>query len=91
MSKAGARQLGVPGTVFGTIAVVQSDKRTPDAPRPCDLSDTDEVEGKGAASIVSREYISLGGGLRVADGYEFLRVRSETVIGGTDGFASRRR
>ena len=147
MTKTEARQLGVPGKVFGTFAVAQADTGTPDAPWLCDLSGTDEVEGKGAASIVSREYISLGSGLTVADanqaihvfgsakqakaayddivnkikqcegaqnpaadpetleaggmttqltngtkkaadGDAFLWVRSETVIGGTDGYAS---
>ena len=73
MTKAEARQLGVPGRVFGTFAVAQSDTGTPDAPWLCDLSGTDEVEGKGASSIVSREYISLDG-QTVADANQAIHV-----------------
>lgn len=61
MTKAEARQLGVTGQVLSTFGVTASDKGTPDAPWLCDLSNSDEVEGKGAANIMASGYLSLGG------------------------------
>jgi hypothetical protein len=61
MTKSEARQLGVTGKVLSTFGVTESDIGTPNAPWLCDLSNSDEVEGKGAATIVASGYISLGG------------------------------
>ena len=61
MTKSDARQMGVAGKLFGTYAIAQSDKGTPDAPWLCDLSGEESVQGKGASDIISREYISLEG------------------------------
>lgn len=61
MSKAEAKQLGVKAPTMGAFAVTQSDKGTPDAPWLCDLSGSAEVEGRGARSLVSQEYLSLAG------------------------------
>lgn len=73
MSKAEARQLGVTGKVLSTFGVTQAESGTPDAPWLCDLSNSDEVEGKGAANIMASGYISLGGQL-VTDAEQEVHV-----------------
>ncbi len=73
MTKAEARQLGVTGNVLSTFGVTTSDIGTPDAPWLCDLSNSDELEGKGAATIVASGYISLGS-QKVSDAQQEVHV-----------------
>ena len=73
MTKAEARQLGVTGKVLSTFGVTTSDVGTPDAPWLCDLSNSDEIEGKGAATIVASGYLALGG-QQVSDAQQEVHV-----------------
>ena len=61
LSKAEARQLGVSGKVLSTFAVLEADKGAADRAWLCDLSNTDEVAGKGAANVIASGYLSIGG------------------------------
>jgi hypothetical protein len=59
VTKADATEIGVTGPRMSTFGVTTSDKGTPDAPWLCDLSAENEVEGKGAPALVTKEIMSL--------------------------------
>jgi len=61
MTRAEAQQLGVTKRMLSDFGVARSDKGTPDAPWLCDLTGESEVEGQGARTLVSMEYLSLQG------------------------------
>jgi hypothetical protein len=56
-----ARQVGIRGDYVVNFDVANSTKGTPDAPWLCELSGDRDVEGKGAAYVLSSETLSLSG------------------------------
>lgn len=61
MTAAEAKTVGLGKGAMGDFGVTYSAKGTPDAPWLCDLTGPEEVEGAGAKSLASREYLSSVG------------------------------
>lgn len=56
-----ARPAGIRSDTLSNFGVANSTKGTPDAPWLCDLSGKQEVEGRGAAYLLSSEVLGLSG------------------------------
>lgn len=61
LSTKDARSAGISKSHAYNFDVANSTKGTPDAPWLCDLSGTNEVEGKGATNLLSSDFINLAG------------------------------
>ena len=61
LSAKDARSAGISKAHMSNFDVANSTKGTPDAPWLCDLSGANEVEGKGAANLLSSGFINLAG------------------------------
>lgn len=61
LSAKDARSVGISKAHMSNFDVANSTKGTPDAPWLCDLSGANEVEGKGAANLLSSSFINLAG------------------------------